>query len=110
MLTGELPYGAKFEDASSQRALERLEYVPSYQRNPMIPVWMDGALRNAVSLLSRRRYGVLSEFAYDLRHPNSMYLHERRLPLIERDPLRFWKGLAVLLGLGWGATVWFLLQ
>ena len=108
MLTGKLPYGEKIETARSARAFEILEYVPSHHHNPMIPVWMDAALRSSVSLLPRRRYGVLSEFAYDLHHPNPSYQTEHRLPLIQRDPLRFWKGLAALLAVGWIATVLFL--
>jgi serine/threonine protein phosphatase PrpC len=110
MLTGELPYTDKFEDAMTVRALERLEYVASHHHNPMVPVWMDGALRTAVSLLPRRRYGVLSEFVYDLRNPNPSYLKDTRSPLIQRDPLLFWKGLAALLGLGWLATLAYLMQ
>ena len=108
MLTGALPYGEGIETARSKRALERLEYTPSHHHNPMIPVWMDAALRNAVSLVPRRRYGLLSEFVYDLHHPNPSYRVERSLPLIERDPLRFWKGLAALLAVAWIATLWFL--
>ena len=106
-LTGALPYGEKIEDANSMRAFEGLEYVPSQQRNPMVPVWMDAALRTAVEIPWRRRYGVMSELLYDLRHPNRAFLKEKPRPLIERDPLRFWKGLAVLLGLAWAATLWF---
>ncbi len=74
------------------RAFEGLEYVPSQQRNPMVPVWMDAALRTAVEIPWRRRYGVMSELLYDLRHPNGAFLKEEPRPLIERDPLRFWKG------------------
>ena len=105
MLTGALPYGEKIENASSLRAFERLEYVPSHHRNPMVPTWMDGALRTAVAIPWRRRYGEVSELLYDLRHPNRAFLRETPLPLIERDPLRFWKGLALLLGVGWAATL-----
>ncbi len=107
MLTGALPYGEKIEDASSMRAFERLEYIPSHQRNPMVPVWMDAALHTAVEIAWRRRQGVVSELLYDLRHPKGAFLEERPRSLIERDPLRFWKGLAALLGVAWAATLWF---
>jgi hypothetical protein len=72
----------------------------------MVPVWMDAALRKAVEIPWRRRYAVLSELLYDLRHPNGAFLKQKARPLIERDPLRFWKGLAALLGVAWAATLW----
>jgi serine/threonine protein kinase len=109
MLTGALPYGDKIETARSQAAFERLDYTPSHHRNPMVPPWMDGALRAAVAIPPRRRYAEISEFLYDLRHPNPAYLRERPLPLLERDPLRFWKGLSALLAALLGAVLWFLL-
>ena len=44
-----------------------------------------------------RRYPTLSEFVYDLSHPNPEYLEPSRQPLMQRNPLAFWKGLALLL-------------
>lgn len=106
MLTGALPYGEKIESASSQRAFDRLVYVPAHHHNPMVPVWMDRALQTAVAIPWRRRYGLMSEFLHDLRHPNPAFLEGPPKPLIERDPLRFWKGLAAILGAAWFATLW----
>ncbi len=39
------------------------------------------------------RYGELSEFMFDLRHPNKAF-DESAAPLLERDPLLFWKCLS----------------
>jgi len=44
-----------------------------------------------------KRYGELSEFVYDLRHPNRAFLHKTRQPLLERNPVAFWRGLALVL-------------
>ena len=44
-----------------------------------------------------QRYGELSEFMFDLRHPNKKYLESSPTPLMERDPLLFWKGLSAVL-------------
>jgi len=44
-----------------------------------------------------KRYSELSEFVYDLRHPNAAYLERTRAPLLERNPVAFWRGLALLL-------------
>jgi hypothetical protein len=74
----------------------------------MIPVWMDGALRTAVALDPQRRYAELSEFLYDLRHPNPTFLREGPRGLAARDPLKFWKGLAAALLLLQLLTLWLL--
>jgi hypothetical protein len=40
----------------------------------------------------------LSAFVHDLRHPSADFLNRTRPALIERNPLRFWRGLALVLG------------
>jgi len=109
LLTGHLPYGEKIETASTPRSLERLDYVPSYHHNPMVPVWIDGALRMAVRMDPARRYGEMSEFIYDLKHPNPLFTSQAPVPLVERDPLLFWKGLAAALAALYVGTLWWLL-
>ncbi len=47
--------------------------------------------------IRNKRYGELSEFIYDLRHPNEAFLRSASAPLIERNPLAFWKGLSFVL-------------
>jgi hypothetical protein len=44
-----------------------------------------------------QRYDELSEFVFDLRHPNKTFLDTAAKPLIERDPLLFWKSLSAIL-------------
>jgi len=39
----------------------------------------------------------LSEFVFDLRQPNMNYLSASPTPLIQRNPLLFWKGLCFIL-------------
>jgi hypothetical protein len=60
---------------------------------------VDRTLRRAVNLSPDKRYEALSEFVHDLRHPNAKYLSDASVPLIERNPLIFWKGLSLVLGL-----------
>ena len=98
MLTGgKEPYGAKWGKATSIRDFSTLEYTPSFKHQPMAPHWMDGALKKALSLRPESRYQTLSEFLHDLKHPNPEFIEARNLPLIERDPLLFWKWLSALL-------------
>ena len=44
-----------------------------------------------------RRYAELSEFTHDLRHPGTAWLERRRAPLLERNPVAFWRGAALIL-------------
>ena len=110
LLTGGLPYGEAIESIRTRRDLERLEYLPSYHSDPMIPVWLDGALRKAVAPEPGRRYAEVSEFVYDLRHPNPKFLGQGHRPLIERDPLRFWKATAAALLAAQLLTLWYFLS
>jgi len=106
LLTGRLPYGEAIERCRSPRDLARLEYRPSYHHDPMIPLWIDGALRRAVAPSVGRRYETFSEFIYDLSHPSARFLREGHRPLIERNPVRFWQGVAVLLAALELLTLW----
>jgi serine/threonine protein phosphatase PrpC len=97
MLTGALPYGRQYSRARSERDFEALSYTPAYRHNPDVPVWVDGALKRAVAIKPADRYPALSEFYHDLQHPNKKYLAAYRQPLIERDPVLFWKSLSLVL-------------
>ena len=99
MLTGRLPYGAQIARARTPAQLGKLRYNPAVLISPEIPAWVDGTLERAVHPNPAKRYGSLSEFLFDLRHPNAKYLATSSTPLIERNPLLFWKGMTVALAL-----------
>jgi hypothetical protein len=63
----------------------------------MIPPWLDGALEKAVCCDPRDDYEALSEFIQDLSHPNPYFMQTTPLPLLDRNPLAFWRGLAIAL-------------
>jgi serine/threonine protein phosphatase PrpC len=97
MLTGRLPYGAQMAQARTRSKQRSVAYVSALDSDSEIPAWIDGALRKAVYPDPRKRYEELSEFIFDLRHPNETFLRSASAPLIERNPLAFWKGLSFLL-------------
>ena len=109
MLTGKLPYGAQIARARTRSDFSRLTYRPAAHGSREIPIWIDGALERAVHPNPLKRYDSLSEFLFDLRNPNSRYLTTPSTPLIERNPLLFWKcttlalALLVVLLLAYGA-------
>lgn len=100
LLTGQHPYGAAYARASCLRDFTNLVYVPAYRHNPLVPLWMDGALRRALQINAELRYPSLSEFVHDLKHPNSQYLTADQRPLLERDPVRAWQLISALLLVG----------
>ena len=92
--TGELPFGGALENCTSPEQFLRTTYVAAYRINPLVPVWIDGALRKALRYQPQRRHQEVSELVYELQHPNSKYLERGLQPLLQRDPVLAWKLLA----------------
>jgi serine/threonine protein kinase len=97
MLTGRLPYGAQVARTRTKAQQKKLRYKTVLNDNRDIPAWVDGALKKAVHPDPYQRYDELSEFVFDLRHPNKKFVGSAAKPLIERDPLLFWKCLSAIL-------------
>lgn len=97
MLSGRLPYGAEVSKARTRTAQRRLVYRSVLEDDREIPAWIDEVLQKATHPDPRRRYAELSEFTYDLRHPNQAYLDRTRPPLLERSPVAFWRSVALIL-------------
>lgn len=97
LLTGHHPFGNAYQQALKPVDFLALKYVQAYRRNPLVPLWMDGALRKAMQINADLRYESLSEFLQDLKRPNPAFLQADQRPLIERNPLRFWQGLSGVL-------------
>ena len=99
MLTGKLPYGSRMAKARTRSQFNKLVYSPASHGSRELPQWVDGTLEKAVHPNPVKRYDSLSEFLFDLRHPNANYLNSSSTPLIERNPLLFWKCTTVVLAL-----------
>jgi serine/threonine protein phosphatase PrpC len=97
MLTGKLPYGTQAARVRTKAQLRKLKYRSALDDDREIPAWVDGALARAVHPNPEKRYESLSEYLFDLRHPNATYLGGRMTPLIERNPLLFWKSTSLAL-------------
>ncbi len=94
MLTGKLPYGKGFSDLKS---VNRLFLTPVSEHRDDIPPWINGTLAKAVDKNISQRYAVLSHFISDLKKPNPAFVKARSIPLMERNPAAFWKGLALVM-------------
>ena len=96
MLTGHTPYGDEYASCRTAQQFSQLTYMPSYHYNPMVPLWMDGAIQQAVQINQQLRYQHLSEFVHDLKSPNPKFLSERDwIPLVERNPIGFWRAVSL---------------
>ncbi len=93
MLCGKLPY----KEELSVKNLTRLSYTPARHYNSDIPIWLDKTLEKSLHKDPKSRYPILSEFLYDLSHPNPVFLNKAVPPLLERDPVTFWKSVVLLL-------------
>lgn len=98
MINSSLPFGKDIPEKPNKMSLAKLEYVPSFHKNAMVPHWIDGTLKKATSIAPQARYETLSEFVHDLSTPNPEFLKSTdTLPIIERNPLMFWKMVSGLL-------------
>lgn len=99
MLTGQLPYGLEASRVRSPADLRRLRYVPVRHLRPDLPQWVDAVLAKALHPTPAKRQEVISEFIHDLKAPGARFHSQRSTPLIERNPVLFWKCSTALLSL-----------
>ena len=99
MLTGGLPYGLQVTQVRSVSDLPRLHYAPARQTRRDLPPWIDAVLRQALHPRPAKRQEALSAFVHELRAPGAQHLRAQRSPLLERNPVLFWRTLALGLAL-----------
>ena len=99
MLSGKLPYGTQVAKCRSKAAQNKLHYNSVLSDQREIPVWIDDVLKKALHPKPCRRYEELTEFVYDLRHPNKEFLNKTRPPLMDRNPIVFWKSVSFILAI-----------
>jgi serine/threonine protein phosphatase PrpC len=93
--TGEYPYGNA--DATSPPRRDRPKEFSALR--PDLPAWLQAALARAIAVDPAHRFRDMIEFAVELesgpaRAPPAA---RRPLTLYERNPVRFWQGVAALL-------------
>lgn len=100
MLTGQLPFKGKLAQCRSKQDYLKLIYIPSYELNPLIPLWMDPPLKKALSFDPECRQDDTSELLYELNQPLTHWdKAEVGRSLLEKNPVRFWQGLALTFGM-----------
>ena len=92
LLTGHYPYG---EVEAFQQPPNRAP-TPASRYRPDLPAWLDEILQKALANNPAQRFETTEEWllALDQGERRAQDLPAR--PLLEREPLKFWRGLALL--------------
>ncbi|WP_293632900.1 bifunctional protein-serine/threonine kinase/phosphatase [Shewanella sp. CG12_big_fil_rev_8_21_14_0_65_47_15] len=96
MLSGHAVYQGKLSHCRHVKDYLRLEYIPAYQLNPMIPEWLDEPLKKALSIDPRHRQADTCEFIDALIRSENHQKIKPFQPLIARDPIKFWQSLCII--------------
>ena len=95
VFSGHYPYG-EVEPFSRPRFTKR---IPLGQHRPDLPAWLDVLLERATAVDPALRFGDSMELALELEHSlaHAPRVVVKRQSLYERNPLRFWKMVSLLL-------------
>lgn len=97
MLAGELPFKGQLCKCHKRNDFLKLTYVSVYKLNPMVPEWMDKVLKKAMSIEPAFRHADTCEFIHQLSTPKLISTTKVSVPLIDRNPLKFWQVTAIIL-------------
>jgi len=107
MLTGQQPFNGKLERCRSKLDYLNTRYTPGYDINPLIPVWLDGTIKKSLRFDPGKRHGDISEFLYEIEHPNPKYKKTYNKTLLEGDTSTPWKLLSGGLFIGLCISLYF---
>lgn len=91
LLTGHYPYG---EIEAFQHPRFGKPAAPSRYR-PDIPAWLDDCLVRAVAANPEERFETAEEWLLAVEQGERQALNLRPRPLLEREPLKVWRGVAL---------------
>lgn len=98
MLSGHLPYDSSGKRLRQPANRGAWQYRSIRRWRADLPVWVDVALQRGTSPHPDHRYPAFSELLHDLERPGEAARRQATgVPLIERDPVRFWQGVSALL-------------
>jgi serine/threonine protein phosphatase PrpC len=97
MLAGELPFKGQLNKCHTRQDFLKLDYVNVYKLNPMVPEWMDKVLKQAMSIEPAFRQADSCEFIHQLCTPKQEGGTKVSVPLIDRNPLKFWQVTSIIL-------------
>ncbi|MCY0966544.1 bifunctional protein-serine/threonine kinase/phosphatase [Parathalassolituus penaei] len=96
MLAGRTPF--LLDDLAQRKQCSRADwqYRPVRDIRSDVPLWLELALRKGCHPDPRQRYVAFSEFLTDLHQPNDLLIEQAAaIPFWKREPLQFWKSVAI---------------
>jgi len=97
MLTGQLPYKPQSQ-STNYTHYQQWHYRSIKQYRHDLPLWLDVTLQQATQANPTLRSQTFSEFLSNLNKPNIDAFNDyKSQPLIERNPVQFWKGVSLVL-------------
>ena len=97
MLTGKPPFAGKLAECRTEKSYLKTKYIPCFEQNPLVPIWIDGAVKKGLRFDPKRRYEEVAELLHELQHPNPKYKREHYAVLMDQNPLLFWQVTAGVL-------------
>ena len=107
MLTNKLPFSGKLEECRSKNAYLKTRYISSYELNSLVPVWLDGTIKKALRFEPNQRHGDVSEFLYEIEHPNPKYKKTYNTALLHSNPSLPWQLSSGILFAGLCVSIYF---
>ncbi|MBV1874598.1 MAG: protein kinase, partial [Gammaproteobacteria bacterium] len=107
MLAGHEPFEGKLKECRTAKAYLKTKYIPCFESNSLVPIWIDGALRKGLRFKPDRRHMDVSELLYELQNPNPKYKRKHAAVLMDRSPLLFWQVMSACLFVALLASVFF---
>lgn len=92
LLTGHYPYG-------EIEAFQHPRFgtpTPASRYRPDLPAWLDECLSRAIAVAPADRYETMEEWLLALEQDERRALTAKPRPLLEREPLKVWRGMALL--------------
>jgi serine/threonine protein kinase len=92
LLTGHYPYG-------EIEAFQRPRFgnpTPASRYRPDLPTWLEESLGRAVAVDPRQRFETAEQWLLELEQGEQRSASLRPRPLLEREPLKVWRGMALL--------------
>ncbi len=97
MLTGKEPFAGKLNECRTAKSYLKTKHIPCFELNPLIPIWMDGAIKKGLRFDPERRYREVSELLYELQNPNPKYQKHYDIALMDKSPALVWQAISAVL-------------
>jgi len=91
MLTGKEPFSGKLNKCRTANAYLKTKYVPCFDLNPLVPIWIDCAIKKGLRFNAERRHEDVLELLYELQKPNPKYKSNHNAVLMDKNPVLFWQ-------------------